>query len=474
MSGILPVVLGPDGMIPSAPAVLHQQLLDAVALLSPGYEGRLPGSLVEDITSTDVGALVICDQARVEVVNSLTPRGANAFLLNQLGQIYGIFPGLPTNTSAFVVFSGTIGYVIAKGFTVSDGQNQYILPDGGVIGAGNISLPLLAVSTTLGPFAVPPNTVTTLVTSVPGTVTLSVTNPLAGTPATDAETESAYRVRVLQAGLVAAQGMPRLVRTALAAVPGVIARLISVRAMGTAWEVICGGSGDPYQIGYAIFTSLFDITTLVGSTIHVTGITQANPGVVTTDLNHGYVTGQTGVQINGALGMTAVNGVNYTITVIDQKHFSIGVNTTGFGAWTSGGVVTPNFRNISVNISDYPDTYTVPFVTPPLQTVTMNVTWNTSSPNFVSPLGVAQLSQPALADYINSIAVGFPINLYQLEVTFRNAITVILSPDLLTRMVFSVSINGVVTTPAVGTGIIAGDPESFFSIVLTDIIVNQG
>src|SRR3979409_872836 len=114
MSGILPVVLGPDGMIPAAPADLHQQLLDAVGLLSPGYEGRLPGSLVEDITSTDVGAIVICDQARVEVVNSLTPRGANAFLLNQLGQIYGVTPGAPTNTSAFVVFTGTIGYIIAK------------------------------------------------------------------------------------------------------------------------------------------------------------------------------------------------------------------------------------------------------------------------------------------------------------------------------------------------------------------------
>jgi hypothetical protein len=397
---LLPVVLGPDGMIPVQPADLHAQLLASVALLAPGYEGRLPGSLVEDITSTDVGAIVICDQARVEVVNSLTPRGANAFLLNQLGQMYGVVPGIATNTSCFVVFHGPVGYVVGKGFVVSDGSNQFTLPDGGIVQTGGATLPLFAVSTTPGSFSVPANTVVNVVTSVPSTVVLTVTNPLDGTPAVDAETETTYRERVLTAGLATAQGSPRFLKTLLGNVPGVVYRLVSVRQVGTNWEVICGGSGDPYQIAYAIFQGIFDIASLVGS--------------VTTA------------------------------------------------------------RNVSVTIDDYPDTYVIPFVVPPLQTVGLAVTWNTNSPNFVSPVGVAQLAIPPLAEYINSIIVGRPINILDLEETFRRSIETILPRQYITRLVFNVTINGVVTPAPVGTTIVSGDPESFFSISQANITVTQG
>jgi len=470
----LPTIMDPTGLRPQDPQTLYVQLLDSVALLSPGYTSRLPGSLVEDIGSTDVGAVVMCDQARVETVNSLTPRGANAFILNQLGQIYGIFPGSEVNTSVFVVFTGPAGYIIQKGFLVSDGTNQFVLPDGGIISTDGSSPPIFAIATNQGGFAVPANTVTHLSTSVPGTISLFVTNPLDGSPAIAAETETSYRSRVLQAGLSSSQGMLRYLKTLVDEVDGVPSRLIAVRQLGAFWQVLVGGSGDPYQVGYAIFNALFDIKSLTGSTISVAGITNANPGVVTTNLNHGYVTGQTGVQINGALGMTAVNGVNYTVTVINQKSFSIGVNTTSFGVWTSGGVITPNFRNTSVNLNQYPDTYTIPYVRPPLQTVSMVVTWNTNSPNYVSSIAIAQLATPALALYVNGIYVGAPIILYELEATFQQAVASILDPQILTRMVFNVSINGIATPPLVGTGIIAGDPESFFSIAESDITVVQG
>lgn len=471
---LLPVVMGPEGPIPTSPADLYNQLLAAVAILAPGYTARLPGSLVEDIGSTDTGALIICDQAITETINSLTPKGANAFLLNQLGQIYGVQLNQPTNTSVFVVFAGTVGFVIAKGFVVSDGTFQYTLLDGGIVESGGVSPPLFAIATQSGIWAVAPGTVTQLVTSVDSSITLSVVNPLAGTPGVAVEDETAYRARVLQAGLASSQGMLRYLRTAITNVIGVQARLVSVVQKSTSYEIIAGGSGDPYQIAYAIFSSDFWLPGLVGSTLGVTAITNANPGVVTTNLNHGYLTGQTGVVITGALGMTAVNGVPYTVTVIDEKRFNIGVDTTGFGSYTSGGVVTPNFRNIVVSINDFPDTYAIPFVTPPLQIVTIDVAWNTISMNFVSPVGVAQLAQPALAAYVNSIVVGAPINLFELESVFRDSISTILDPLLLTRMVFTVAINGVVTAPASGTGIIAGDPESYFSIVASAITIIQG
>ncbi|MEJ0016829.1 MAG: hypothetical protein WDN25_09705 [Acetobacteraceae bacterium] len=76
--------------------------------------------------------------------------------------------------------------------------------------------------------------------------------------------------------------------------------------------------------------------------------------------------------------------------------------------------MTPNFRNVVVSINDHPDDYLIPYVNPPQQDVTMTVTWNTTSPNFVSGAAIAQLGAPALAEYVNSIPVGAPINLFEL------------------------------------------------------------
>jgi Ubiquitin-activating enzyme E1 FCCH domain len=476
MSGTVTVTLTAAGRVNTPPATLNADLISNAESLAPGLT-ILPAGLIEDISSTDTGALVIIDQAVTETIDSISPFGANPFLLTELGQIYlgqGSTAASPSNTGVFEVFTGTVGFVIAPGFTVSDGTNQYTTADGGVIQTGGSSAPIFFLATQSGSFAVPVNSVTQIVTSVPSGVSLTVTNPLAGTPGGAAQTEGQYRAQVLQAGLVASTGMPNYLKTLLQQVPGVQANLVSVRQQsGGGWEVIVGGTGDPFAIGLAIFQSLFDVSTLVGSTLAVTGITNANPGVVTTNLNHGYTTGQV-VQINGAVGITGINGVNLTITVLTETTFSIGVNTTSSGTWTSGGVVTPNFRNVSATINSFPDSYTIPFVVPPMQTVAMTVTWNTSSPNFVSNAGIAQIAQPALAAYINSIPVGAPINLLMLNSTFITAVAPLVAENLLTVLVFSVSINGVVTTPGTGTEIIVGDPESFFSCAASSVTVVEG
>jgi hypothetical protein len=425
----LPTIITSAGLQPQLPADLNAQLIAEATTLAPGLTANLPASMVEDMASTATGALVLIDQARVDTVNSLTPYGANLFLLNLLAQIYlgqGSTAAPPSNTSVFVVFTGTVGFPIPKSFVVGDGGNQYTVQDGGIIPTGGSTQPLFCLATQPGSFAVPAHTVVNLITSVPGSITLSVTNPLDGTPGGPAQTSDDRRAQVLTAGLAASQGMPRALRTALQKVSGVQSRLISIRAQsGGGWEVIVGGNGDPYEIANAIFNSIFDVTTLTGSVIAITGIT-------------------------------------------------IGVDTTSSGTWTSGGVVTPNFRNVLVTIDNYPDNYTIPIVIPPVQTVTMTVTWNTSSANFVSPVGVAQLTQPALAAYINSIPVGAPINTFEMDAVFQAAIAPILSVVLLTRLVWSVNINGITTAPGSGTGAIAGDPESYFSATAAGITVIQG
>jgi hypothetical protein len=475
----LPIVVTSAGPQPQKPSDVLALLIANILATNPGFTANLPASLVEDIASTSVAAILLTDSAWVDLVNSLTPFGANAFLLNQLGQQFGVPVGQASNTSVFLQFSGTPGFTISKGFTVSDGVFQYVVQDGGIIGSdtgGGIGVsPLLfAVSTQTGSFAVPSGTVQGIITSVPITVTLSVNNPSAGIPSQAAESEEDYRTTVLLAGLAASTGMPTTLKTNLGRVSGVQSRLVSVIQLPNngGWEIIVGG-GDPFQVAQAIFAAGVDIATLVGSTLLISGATKANPCAITTSLNHGFVTGQV-IGINGAVGMIQLNGLTPTITVTGPKSFTLnGVDSTGFGTYVSGGVVTPNLRNISASISDFPDSYTIPYVSPPEQDVLVTLTWNTSSLNFVSGAAVQQAAQPALAAYINGIVVGQPINVFQLESTFKTALTGILDPNLITRMVFGVTINGVPTAPIAGTGIIVGDPESFFLTSPTAITIIQ-
>jgi len=459
------------GAVPSSPTTILNEVITNATALSPGLTANLPGSLIEDMASTATGAAVIQDQAFVDLVNSISPTTANQFILYALGQMYGIQQGVGSNTSVYVTFSGTPGFVINVGFIVSDGTYQYVVQDGGVISASGQSSQLYCLSSTSGSFAVPAGTVTEIITSIPKSITLSVTNPQAGIPGTTGQTLAQYQAQVIQAGQATVQGAPSLIKTKLELVSGVQPYLVDIRNVGVnQWEVICGG-GDPYQIANAIYQSVPDISMLTGSVLAVTSITNANPGVVTVDLNHGYSTGQV-VTIAGVTPST-FNGT-YTITVLSEKSFSIGVDTTTFGTYVSGGVVTPNLRNITVSLNNYPDTYSITFVNPPVQTVDITVTWNTISTNLVSPTAVAQLAQPAIADYINTIPVGQPINTYYLEDAFQNAVSSILNPQLISKLLITVAINGIVTSPATNSLLIYGDPESYFSTNSSLITVTQG
>ena len=458
------------GAIPASPTDLLNAEIAAATALAPGLTTNLPGSLVEDMASTAAGAVVIQDQAFVDLVNSISPATANPSILYQLGQVYGVEQGQGSNTSVYVVFTGLAGFVIPVGFTVSDGTYQYTVQDGGIIATSGQTSPLYCLATVQGSWAIPSGTVTQIITSVPSGFTLTVTNPDDGLPGLTAQTIASYQAQVMQAGMVTAQGVPTFIKAQLQKVIGVQARLISIRLIATnEWEIIVGG-GDPYEVGHAIFNSVPDISNLVGSTLAVTGITTASNGVVTTDLNHGYATGQV-VTIAGVTPSWFNN--NYTITVLTEKTFQLNVATTGH-TYTSGGVVTPNLRNITVSVDDYPDVYSVIFVNPPSQTVDIAITWNTISTNLVSSTAVAQLTIPAIVEYINSIPVGFPINTYELQDAFQNAVTPIIPPSQVSKIDYVVAINGIATAPTAGTFLIYGDPESYFSTNASLVSVVQG
>jgi len=532
------------GAVPTSPTDLLNAEIAAATALSPGLTANLPGSLVEDMASTATGAVVIQDQAFVDLVNSISPYTANPFILYELGAVYGVPQGIGSNTSVYVTFIGTPGFVISAGFVVSDGTHQYTIRDGGIVSASGQSAALYCLANSAGSWAVPVGTVTTIITSIPSGVTLTCTNESAGVPGATAQTIQSYQAQVIQAGQAIATGMPTFLKTQLQKVSGVQPNLISVRQpSGTAWEIIVGG-GDPYEVANAIYTGLFDISNLTGSTFLVTGITNAYPAVVTINLNHGYTTGQI-VQITGETGMSNVNGNNFVAIVVDEKTFSLNVEistitwsggtvtvttasphglpsgtTSGTiygctptayngsytftrtgastftyplasnpgtatvlgytpfdsasqGAWTSGGVVTPNFRNVTVSINNYPDTYNITFVNPPPQTVTVTLLWNTIAVNYVSTTAIASSGIPAIVAYINSIPVGQPISIFDLQTAFTTAVATLLNVSLISEMQFTITINGITTSPSSGQGVIYGDPESYFETTNGLVTITQ-
>jgi hypothetical protein len=503
----LPLVMSDTGLQPQAPADLRNQIVTSVEATNPDYTDNLPGSLIEDVCSTDVAAVALSDSFLVDLVNSVSPLGANPFLLKLFGDLYGLLPQAAANTSVYVVFSGDPGFVIVKGFLVSDGSYQYACMDGGIIGADGQSLPIYAVASVTGNWAVIPGSVNQLATSVPAPYQINVTNPEAGIPATASEDIADFRDRVLMAGLAASTGMARYAKTLLGNLPGVQKRLVSTRQiistdpMTNGRYVAIVGGGDPYQVAYALADAMFWAPGLVAPDIPIVDIAPAATDTtttpptyrvtVTTSELHNLTTyappdPATGAPASGDVetiyGVTAtgsmqgVNGVTGGVTVIDLYNFTMVVpfDPHSAGAYGSGGYVTPNPIVEQVTITDYPDTYLISFVIPVLEPVTMVVEWGTDSPNFVSAAAVAQMAQPALQAYINSLPAGTaPINIYDMTAIFLDAIATVLPAEQVTALDFTVNINGAVAAPALGTGAIYGDPNGFFEIQLKDIVVSQ-
>ena len=82
---------------------------------------------------------------------------------------------------------------------------------------------------------------------------------------------------------------------------------------------------------------------------YITGITNANPGVVTSG-SHGYTNGEQ-ITIYGVSGMTQVNNNTYTVAGVTGSTYQLsGIDTTGFGTFTgSGGVSIPVASIVATN-----------------------------------------------------------------------------------------------------------------------------
>lgn len=78
---------------------------------------------------------------------------------------------------------------------------------------------------------------------------------------------------------------------------------------------------------------------IVGKTATVTGISKANPAVVTCSGGHSFANGDT-IRLPNVLGMTQVAGNTYTVAGATATTFQLsGVDSTGYSTYTSGGDV---------------------------------------------------------------------------------------------------------------------------------------
>lgn len=459
------------GPVPKTSEELRADLVSRATELSPGITTDLPGSLIEDIVGTDVGALLIADQIRVDLINSVGPLKANMYMLNLLAQQAGISPQKTEgSTTVPVTFSGPAGFVIPQGFLVSDGTYTYQIADATVVLSSGVSSMVTAIATNTGSWAVPVGSVNQILTSLPSDITLTCTNPVAGTPGGAPETNYEFRERVWESQMSTVQGYPGFIRQKLTDVNGVQARLVSVVQDGNSWIIMCGG-GDIYEMAGAIFKSAGDISRLKGATVDVTGITNANPGVVTTGITHGLTNGQV-VNISGVNGMTGINNVPLTATVLTPHTFSIGIDTSASGSWAGGGEVTPNLRNNVVTINDWPDNYLIPFVIPLQQNVTVKFEWGSEGVNYLTDATILTLVSAPVIQYINGIYAGKPLNINNLKDTFLQSVNTAIDMSLISKLNVIITVNGIITNPDQNTNIISGDPFSYFYIASDGVTVD--
>ncbi|EOP1723334.1 hypothetical protein QSE28_005141, partial [Escherichia coli] len=128
-------------------------------------------------------------------------------------------------------------------------------------------------------------------------------------------------------------------------------------------------------------------------------------------------------------------------------------------------------RTVSITVS--PDVYQVPFVIPSSQNVMVLITWNTVSDDYVDPAGIAMAVQQNVADYINSIEVGHPINLLRIQDIFTSSVRLLVDATLISTISVSIGINGHIVLPAKDTSLVYGDTYSYFSTVASQVQVNK-
>ena len=111
-----------------------------------------------------------------------------------------------------------------------------------------------------------------------------------------------------------------------------ITQNVSKPVTGTVLAAIGGTTDTAWSVGA---TGLLTFSADISGTI--TAITQAAAAQITV-VGHGLSNGLT-VYMAGVVGMTEINGLRGTVTVVDVDNFTVDINSTGFTPYVSDGTI---------------------------------------------------------------------------------------------------------------------------------------
>lgn len=189
-------------------------------------------------------------------------------------------------------------------------------------------------------------------------------------------------------------------------------------------------SGNPYIRFYASQAQVTD------TALTITGITQANPAVVTTSSDHGLSAGDN-VYISGVVGMTEINRPNkeYQVgTVGSSTTFQVkeiggaNINSSAYTAYSSGGSVSPIYEIVSPYDIDDIDALSYvqfgntiyiahPSYAPRKLTRTSNTSWSLTTIEF-SPPATVELGYSPDTSLTPSADTGTSVNFTAGSATF--------------------------------------------------------
>jgi len=183
-------------------------------------------------------------------------------------------------------------------------------------------------------------------------------------------------------------------------------------------------------------------------------------------------------RVVGSQRLVSVKQSNFAVKVIagsgDPYEIADAIFKSGLDVSRLLGSSIDENRNIVVSIDNYPDVYNVLFINPPAQTAEITATWNTNNPNFVSDAAISAFVKTAINEYINSLPIGYKINVMELQRVFEDAVSTVIDRQFLSKIDFVVKIDGIVQLPDGGGELISGDFEGYFITDESKIIVQRG
>lgn len=240
-----------------------EQIRNSLVESCSGLSGfsQLPSSIQMNLIDESVVMINEIQDMIVNTMNSISPVYANDYIINQLGEAYGLKRKEESKATVTLTFTGKAGVIIPEGSqaTTEDGSMLFSTTAQAVIKAnGEAEVSAEGMENYKDDIEV--DTVNVLVSNILNVD--GVTNKNSGSSSSNAETNKEYRERVQNSMLSNRVGTIAYMLNQICGIEGVTQRFTSIRIVDgykgeykiNNIEAVVGG-GDDYEIAEAIFNS---------------------------------------------------------------------------------------------------------------------------------------------------------------------------------------------------------------------------